>query len=168
MVERRTSHQIILGLGGNLGDRKANLRQAVQALAKWVTIQAISPIYQTVPWGLADQPDFLNLCLAATTTLDPLPLLTQIKKIEAELGRQPGVRWGPRLIDIDILFYDDLILNTESLTIPHPHLAERAFVLAPLADLVPDFRHPQSQRTVAHMLTTVDSTAVNRLAEPLF
>lgn len=162
------SHQLFLGLGSNLGDRQANLQCAVQALTDLIVIKAISPLYQTVPWGLETQPDFLNLCLRATTSLEPLPLLTEIKKIERDLGRQPGLRWGPRLIDIDILFYNNLIFTSERLTIPHPHLAERAFVLAPLADLSPDFRHPQTGLTVTQMLTAVDQTGLRQLAAPLF
>jgi 2-amino-4-hydroxy-6-hydroxymethyldihydropteridine diphosphokinase len=161
-------HQLFLGLGSNLGDRWAILRRAVQALADLMVIEALSPVYETEPWGLKRQPYFLNLCLAATTALEPLPLLAGIKRIEARLGRKPGLRWGPRLVDIDILFYDNLIMADEQLTIPHPRLAERAFVLAPLADLAPHFRHPGSGFTVGQMLAMVDQTGVHRLAEPLF
>ena len=162
------SHQLFLGLGSNLGDRQANLQRAVWALADFIMLKAISPVYESTPWGLKTQSDFLNLCLSATTSLKPLPLLTEIKKIETRLGRKPGLRWGPRLIDIDILFYDDLILAEEKVTIPHPRLAERAFVLAPLADLAPHLQHPQSGLTVAQMLAAVNQATVHRLPEPLF
>jgi 2-amino-4-hydroxy-6-hydroxymethyldihydropteridine diphosphokinase len=161
-------HQLFLGLGSNLGDRWANLQRAVRALADLMVIEAISPVYKTAPWGLKTQPEFLNLCLSTSTVLKPLPLLTEIKKIENRLGRKPSVRWGPRLLDIDILFYDDLILADEQLTIPHPQLAERAFVLAPLADLAPHFQHPQSSLTVEQMLAKVDQTAVYKLPKALF
>ncbi len=164
----KPTHQLFLGLGSNLGDRQANLRRAVRALADLMLIETISPIYQTTPWGLEAQPDFLNLCLSATTLLKPLPLLTEIKQIEIELGRQPNIRWGARLIDIDILFYNDQIVTEKTLTIPHAHVAERAFVLAPLADLAPHFCHPQTGLTVAQMLVEVGGTAVHKLPQPLF
>jgi 2-amino-4-hydroxy-6-hydroxymethyldihydropteridine diphosphokinase len=167
-IEMRTQHQLFLGLGSNLGDRQANLRGAVEALANFMAVEAISPLYQTAPWGMEAQPDFLNLCLVAATSLEPISLLTAVKKIETQLGRQPAARWGPRLIDIDILFYGDLVLSREGLTIPHPQLHQRAFVLAPLADLTPDLRHPQTDLTIAQMLTAVDQTGIHKLAEPLF
>lgn len=162
------SHRVFLALGTNLGDRWDNLRQAVRALAALMVVETISPVYETAPWGIEDQPEFLNICLSATTTLAPHPLLAAIKDLEVKLGRRPGPRWGPRLIDIDILFYDDLILQSEGLTIPHPHLAERVFVLAPLADIAPQFRHPQTGLSVAQMAKAVDMTSVRKLDVPLF
>lgn len=159
--------RILLALGTNLGDRWANLRRAVRALARLMVVERVSPVYETAPWGIADQPEFLNLCLSATTTLAPEPLLAALKGLEARLGRRPGRRWGPRLIDMDLLFYDDLIWQGGGLSLPHPRLAERAFVLAPLADIAPGFRHPQSGLTVAEMAAAVDMTAVRQLAEPL-
>lgn len=161
-------HQLFLGLGSNLGDRWTILQRAVQALADLMVIEALSPVYETAPWGLKRQPDFLNLCLSATTALEPLPLLTGIKRIEARLGRKLGLRWGPRLVDIDVLFYDNLVMGDEQLTIPHPRLAERAFVLAPLADIAPHFQHPESGLTAGQMLAMVDQRGVQRLPEPLF
>ena len=158
---------ILLGLGTNLGDRRANLQRAVRALTALTRIRAISPVYQTAPWGLTDQPDFLNLCLFATTTLPPHSLLAELKQLERTLGRQPGRRWGPRLIDVDILFYGAQTINEAGLTIPHPRLAERAFVLAPLADIAPDWPHPQTGLTVAQMLAAVDTSGVHRLDEKI-
>lgn len=145
-----------------MGDRLTHLRRAAQGLHSIVTVEAVSPIYETKPWGLAGQPDFLNLCVAATTPLAPRPLLAALKNLEVQLGRRPGVRWGPRLIDIDILFYDDLILQEEELIIPHPRLAERAFVLMPLADLAPELIHPQTGRTIRAMSAGVDATLVKK------
>lgn len=170
MTQKRPTNQAPawLALGTNLGDRRQNLRRAVRGLAKQMTIDRLSPIYETEPWGLTEQPRFLNLCLAGRTDLAPKPLLEAIKALEKALGRQERVRWGPRRIDIDILFYDDLILQEPGLTLPHPRLAERAFVLAPLADIAPDHRHPQTGQTVAEMLAAVDQAGVRRLAEPLF
>ncbi|GJM41309.1 MAG: 2-amino-4-hydroxy-6-hydroxymethyldihydropteridine diphosphokinase [Ardenticatenaceae bacterium] len=146
---------IYLGLGTNLGDRTANLQSAIDGLAEELVITAVSPIYQTPPWGVTDQPDFLNLCLAAQTEFSPIALLSFIKDLEVNLGRKPAERWGPRLIDIDILFYAKQIFETENLTIPHPHLAERAFVLHPLADIAADFVHPILGETISDLAAKV-------------
>ena len=161
-------HQIFLSLGTNLGDRRLNLQQAARGLAGQMEIEAISPIYETAPWGQIDQPDFLNICLSAITALRPYPLLAKIKNLEIELGRKPGPLWGPRLIDIDILFYNDLAFRNEGLILPHPRPAERAFVLAPLADIAPHVCHPQTGLSVSQMLSAVDRTSVRRLGQLLF
>ena len=161
-------NRIYLGLGSNLGDRYANLQHAVDELRKYMTVTAVSPVYSTEPWGDADQPAFLNICVAAVSSLSPHELLAHIKKTEQELGRMPARHWGPRLIDIDILFFDDLILSDETLTIPHPYMAERSFVLAPLADIIPDFHHPRTGLSVQEMLDAIGSSGVDRLFEMPF
>jgi 2-amino-4-hydroxy-6-hydroxymethyldihydropteridine diphosphokinase len=153
---------IYLALGSNLGDRSANLRAAITAMPPGVHVIQESPVYETEPWGLADQPLFLNMVLKAETSLGPVELLQQLKLLEAGLGRQPSVRWGPRLIDIDILFYADLVLEIKGLVIPHPHLHERAFVLVPLADLAPDLLHPVFCKSVRDLLAGVDASGVKR------
>jgi 2-amino-4-hydroxy-6-hydroxymethyldihydropteridine diphosphokinase len=160
--------QVLLSLGTNLGERRQNLRRAVRALDREMAVTAVSPVYETEPWGESDQPDFLNICLAATTTQPPRQLLKSIKQIEQDLGREETYRWGPRLIDIDIIFYDEVVVAEEGLNIPHARLADRAFVLAPLADIAPDWVHPITGKTVVEMLNAVYSTAVYRLPEPLF
>jgi 2-amino-4-hydroxy-6-hydroxymethyldihydropteridine diphosphokinase len=152
--------QIWLSLGTNVGDREQNLERALLALQGVGTVTDVSPVYETKAWGITDQPDFLNLCAAATTNLTPRPLLTALKIIERELGREPGLHWGPRLIDIDILFYNDLVYQDDHLTIPHPLLADRAFVLAPLADIAPDLVHPNTNQTIHELLTQVDQKSV--------
>jgi 2-amino-4-hydroxy-6-hydroxymethyldihydropteridine diphosphokinase len=157
-----------LSLGSNLNDRYANLQRAIAGLQAHFTVTAISPVYATEPWGDTDQPAFLNVCVAASTGIPPHDALRLIKALEADLGRQPSRKWGPRLIDIDILFYDKLVLTDTELTIPHPRIAERAFVLAPLADIIPDFRHPQTGETIEEMLDRLGTTGVERLFEMQF
>lgn len=127
---------IVLALGANLGDRAANLQAAVDRLRdEGVTVTHVSSTWETAPVP-ADQPPFLNIVALAGTDLGPLDLLAAAKRIETALGRRPGRRWGPRPIDIDILFYGDEAIDLPELTIPHPRIAERSFVLAPLAELV--------------------------------
>jgi 2-amino-4-hydroxy-6-hydroxymethyldihydropteridine diphosphokinase len=158
---------ITLALGTNLGNRPANLLAAVAALPPAIDVLVQSPIYETPPWGLTSQPAFLNMVIKGETNLSPQELLKFIKNLETRLGRQPSVRWGPRLIDLDILFYDDLILDIPGLTIPHPHLHERAFVLVPLEDLEPELVHPVLGKPIHQLLAEVDATGV-KLYEPSF
>lgn len=127
---------VVIALGSNLGDRAANLRHAVDRLvANNITVTGRSSIWETPPVP-ADQPEFLNAVVVAETELAPLDLLHALKTIEYDLGRRPGRRWGPRPIDLDILFYGDEAIDGPDLTVPHPRIAERAFVLAPLAEVV--------------------------------
>jgi len=151
---------VYLALGTNLGDRIANLRAVISALPPFVQLLACSPVYETEPWGFADQPAFLNQAIAGETSLPPEDLLLQLKILETLLGRRSTFRYGPRQIDIDILFYDDLILETPALILPHPRLHERAFVLAPLADIAPDLLHPRLGKSVRELLAEADRTGV--------
>ena len=153
-------HTAYLALGSNLGDRLENLKAARDALSPETRVVAESPVYETPPWGVLDQPTFLNQVIEVQTTLSPQAMLEKLKQIEIELGRQASIRNGPRLIDMDILFYDDLVLKTESLTIPHPRMRGRAFVFVPLADLAPEFIHPELGLTVLQLCRETDRNGV--------
>jgi len=154
---------IYLALGSNMGDRLANLEKARQALAPQVRIIMASAIYETTPWGYIEQADFLNQVLEAETELLPLELLSWLKDIEKRLGREKTFRNGPRMIDVDILFYGGLILEMEQLQIPHARLHERAFVLVPLADIAPQFVHPVLGKTITELLAEADVAGVKEL-----
>jgi 2-amino-4-hydroxy-6-hydroxymethyldihydropteridine diphosphokinase len=154
------SQQIILGVGTNLGDRKGNLSAARKAVASFIQIEKVSRIYETAPWGLLDQPEFLNQVWEGTTNLSPVDLLRRIKQTEIDLGRRPSVLYGPRLIDIDILLYSNLVFRSAELVIPHPHISERVFVLAPLADLQPDLVIPGLKLSVKELLAAHDQHGI--------
>jgi 2-amino-4-hydroxy-6-hydroxymethyldihydropteridine diphosphokinase len=132
--------EIGLGLGGNVGDPAASIRAALSALTERgiAEIDRVSSLYRTAPWGGVPQPDYANACAIGRTELSPLQLLDAIKQLEGDLGRVDTVRWGPRVIDIDILYYGDLAMQDERLVIPHRDLLRRAFVLIPLAEIAPD------------------------------
>jgi len=124
-----------IGIGSNLGDPAANVRAGIDALAEAGTIVARSRLYRTRPWGLAGQPDFFNAAVILETALSPRELLNRMKDLERKLGRTQTERWGPRVIDFDILFYGELHVDEPGLQIPHPRLQERAFALVPLAEI---------------------------------
>jgi 2-amino-4-hydroxy-6-hydroxymethyldihydropteridine diphosphokinase len=154
-----------LSLGGNVGDVAAAMRRAASILTREgdVNIAAVSGLYATPPWGVTDQPEFLNCCIGVDTTLSPEALLDRCLATELELKRVRTQRWGPRTIDIDVLWMDGETRDSESLKLPHPRIAERAFVLAPLADIAP--RLEIGGKTVADLLAAFDREGI-RLLEP--
>ncbi|RBP14077.1 2-amino-4-hydroxy-6-hydroxymethyldihydropteridine diphosphokinase [Roseiarcus fermentans] len=149
--------EVALGLGGNVGDPVGSIRAAIDALGSRdvVAIAAVSSLWRTAPWGGVPQPDYANACAIGTTRLAPLALLDAVKAIERDLGRVDTVRWGPRVIDIDILFYGDAAHADERLVLPHRELMRRAFVLVPLAEIAPD-------RTVAGVRIADAARAIGR------
>ena len=158
---------VFLGLGANLGDRRAALRAAVHELRALLDDVRVSALYETAPWGDEDQPPFLNAALRGRTNLSPLDLLDATQDIEHRLGRvRTGRRWGPRAIDIDILLYGAEEVSHPRLTIPHPHLRQRGFVLRPLADLAPGRAIPPDQTQIAELLTIISADDIRQIAPP--
>lgn len=144
-----------LGIGSNLGDRQSNCIGAVRRLEECgLRILSQSSLVESEPWGVKDQPRFMNMAVEAETDLPPSELLELLKRVEKDMGREETFRWGPRVIDIDILFYDDDIIDIETLRVPHPFLHERGFVLAPLAEIAPDKVHPVLKKTVSEIFAS--------------
>ena len=143
-----TTTPVCIGLGSNLGDREANLRAALERLQQVLNCNAVSEIFETEPVGGVEQDWFLNMALRGTTTLDPNGLLAALQQIENDMGRRRTVANGPRIIDLDILLYSSTIIRTENLTVPHPEMHKRAFVLTPLAQVAGDWIHPVLDTTV--------------------
>jgi 2-amino-4-hydroxy-6-hydroxymethyldihydropteridine diphosphokinase len=155
---------VYLGLGSNLGDREEHLRRAVEELqGPDLRTLRLSRLYETEPVEYTQQPWFVNQVVEAETELFPMQLLARVGRAERSLGRVRGIPKGPRVIDIDILFFGRAVVRTAKLEIPHPRIGERRFVLAPLADLAPDLRHPVTRKTVREMLETAPPHKVHRL-----
>lgn len=153
-----------IGLGSNVGDRLGALRRALSLLkTKGIETLKKSDVFETPPVGLTEQPKFLNACVLIKTSMDPQLLLAQLKEIEAAIGRQDRGQWGPREIDLDILYIDDLAIRDGGLEIPHPRMHERAFVLLPLSQIAPHWRHPILGKTVEELLKEVSLSGIIRI-----
>jgi len=151
--------RVFIALGSNLGDRTVHLAKALGILGEFSTVVRRSPVYETAPMYLTDQPRFLNMVVQIDTDRDPRQLLALLKQAEKSLGREGGVRYGPRVIDLDILLYDDQVVNLPNLKIPHPGLPERAYVLRPLCDIAPHLIHPVLGRTMERLLSYLPEDA---------
>src|SRR5438132_4750255 len=157
---------VYVAFGANTGNREANLRMALRGLTRMARVEAVSSLYETDPVGLEEQPAFHNAVCRLETGLEPTALMRFLKTLEHEIGRRPGAgRWGPRPIDLDILLYEDRILQGDELEGPHPRLAERAFVLVPLAELAPDAREPRRNESAAKLAQAVDTRGVRRVKD---
>ncbi|MBW3568787.1 2-amino-4-hydroxy-6-hydroxymethyldihydropteridine diphosphokinase [Candidatus Parcubacteria bacterium] len=152
--------EVFLSLGSNIGNRTEFIERAARLLGGRIKITGRSNLYETAPWGNTDQPKFLNLCLKGETELSAPELLVFIKNVEAACGRSPGKKWGPREIDIDILFYGRAHIELKGLKIPHPHMHERAFVLVPLEEIANDFIHPVLKKSISELADSVDKSGI--------
>jgi 2-amino-4-hydroxy-6-hydroxymethyldihydropteridine diphosphokinase len=142
-------HKAFIALGSNLGDKRKNIEIAIEKLKeKGIKILKVSSIIETEPYGYKDQDSFLNAVCLVETSLDPFSLLRVLLNIEEEMGRKRIFKWGPRNIDLDIIFYDDLVIESEELIIPHPDAHNRTFVMGPISEIEPDFVHPVLKRKV--------------------
>jgi dihydropteroate synthase/2-amino-4-hydroxy-6-hydroxymethyldihydropteridine diphosphokinase len=160
-------HTVYIAMGTNLGMRAANLRAALAGLLPDVRVRRVSPIYETPPWGYLEQPAFLNQVVEAETSLLPQQLLALLKNLETDIGREPTFPNGPRLIDLDVLFYDDQVIEVEDLAIPHPRMEGRAFVLVPMADLAPDLKHPVLGKSIRELAAETDPTGMRKVMAKL-
>lgn len=157
--------EAIIALGSNVGDRHRYLTTAVHHIGRLGDLSGIAPLYETGPYGFTDQADFLNSALRIQTSLEPEELLAQLKQIETEVGRRQRIHWGPREIDLDIIFYDRRIVRTEILTIPHPDFHNRMFVMKPLVRIAPEFVSPVHLRTVRELMEICQDQTIVKLIE---
>jgi 2-amino-4-hydroxy-6-hydroxymethyldihydropteridine diphosphokinase len=156
--------QAAIALGSNLGDRLGIMRQAVMLLEEHcLSIRGTSDVFETPPWGARKQPRFLNACILVETEETPRKLLELLLNTEKELGRTRRYTWGPREIDLDLIFYDDQVLKEEDLILPHPHMHRRAFVLFPLVQIAPDWRHPVLGKSVRELSESVSGDSILRI-----
>ncbi|MBS4749779.1 2-amino-4-hydroxy-6-hydroxymethyldihydropteridine diphosphokinase [Carnobacteriaceae bacterium zg-ZUI78] len=159
----RKRHRAFLSLGSNIGDSQALLETAIQKLNNtYIKVTKLSSLYRTKAWGLTDQPDFLNQVIEIETFYEPQTLLQHLQNIELELGRERHIHWGPRTIDIDILFYDNQIIYESNLIVPHPYIQERTFVLEPMCDIAPHYIHPILQKPIRNLFDTLKTDTTSQ------
>ena len=150
---------VYIGIGSNLGNRQKNCCRAIELLEKkGIVVKKISSVYDTEPWGVTDQPRFINIAIEVETKLEPYHLLRALKDIEKEIGRGETFKWGPRIIDMDILLFDDLFLQDNSLQIPHPLMHKRDFVLKPLCEIAPEKIHPLLKVRICDLLRKLEKS----------
>lgn len=157
-------HKVLLGIGSNIGDRVGICCSAIENIKihPKITSTVVSPFYETAPVGVTNQPPFINLAVKVATLFSPDDLLKELKTMESKLGRVRRYRWGPREVDLDILLYDDVVISTTNLKIPHPEMHKRAFVLVPACDIAPGWEHPVSKKPLKLLLTTLSREGVSR------
>ncbi|MCL4872943.1 2-amino-4-hydroxy-6-hydroxymethyldihydropteridine diphosphokinase [bacterium] len=157
--------KIFIALGSNLGKRESNIREAIRLAEKGggLVVVKVSPLYESEPWGQEDQPRFVNAVMEARSGLSPGELLQYLKGIEAGMGRREAERWGPRLIDLDIIFYGSRVVRDERIEVPHPHAKERAFVMVPLSEIAPGFIDPLSGASVSELAARLGKEGLRRL-----
>jgi len=166
---RTVPERVFISIGSNVGDGAANCRRAVRELegSEDVDVVRVSSLYRTEPWGRTGQREFVNCAVEVATRLTPTGLLEFLKGMERAMGRTPAERWGPRVIDLDIVFYGTSVVSEAGLTIPHPHAHRRAFVLAPLAEIAPEFIHPVLGKSASELLEDLGPAGVERIERDL-
>lgn len=158
--------KVAIALGSNLGNRLASLRRALAEMEQeGFSVTAASRVWETAPWGVTEQPRFLNMCVIAESALKPDAILRSLKAIEIRMGRKKAGRWGPRAIDLDIILAGDKIIDGQDLKIPHPYMQERAFVLVPLAEIAPEMTNPRLGKTVRELLCALPKEKMDWITE---
>jgi 2-amino-4-hydroxy-6-hydroxymethyldihydropteridine diphosphokinase len=153
---------VYIGIGSNLGDRGGNCIRAAGLFEKrGIPVKKKSSFYETEPWGMKNQPLFLNMAIEIETALSPRELLKMLKEMEKEIGREPTTRWGPRIIDLDILLYNTVVVDEDNLSIPHPLMHERDFVLKPLSEIAPEAEHPVLHKSIRELMLQLERKGKN-------
>lgn len=159
--------RVFIAIGSNLGDREENLKEAIRLAEAGggLSVVRVSSFYESEPWGVTEQPRFVNAVFEARTSLSARGLLRYLKEIEKKMGRAPAEKWGPRLIDMDIIFYGNMVIKEDDFEVPHPRAHERSFVMIPLVEIAPDVAHPVLRRTASEIADGLDRTGLKRIGD---